>query len=88
MVDITGFSPRDQEIRAAFLRNLSYVMARYEEQNEASRLGESDPEFAAMFDGIVKDTAKADPEEIALVMQAMVSAAVATVEEFLEARSS
>ena len=74
----TNFTPKDREIRDAFLRNL---------QNEASRLGASDPEFAAMFDDITQDTAEGDLTEGALFLQAAVSAAVATVEEFLRAAS-
>ena len=40
-----------------------------------------------MFDEITQDTAEGDPTEGALFLQAAVSAAVATVEEFLQAAS-
>lgn len=76
--------PTEGEVRSAFLRNWNYLINRFEEQDEASRHGESDPEFAAIFDQLAAETAKAEPGEVALALQAALSAAIETVFEFVE----
>ena len=82
MVTIGPISPEDRKIRDTFLRYLSELMLRYEEQTEASRHGDADPEFAERLDGFNQDLAQADPQYVAALLQAVGDAVIATVREF------
>ena len=80
-------TPRELEIKDEFIRHLIKAARLFKGPTQASRHGESDPEFAKMFDEFTTATADATPEEVAQVLQTMLSAAIATVNHFLESET-
>lgn len=80
MAEIT---PRQIQIRDAFVRNWGEATERLREQTEASRHGESNPEFASLFNRLeaLQSPVGQLPPELVLFLQASVHAAVATVEQ-------
>ena len=75
-------TPEDREILDTFYRNLLLIRDRYEEQDEASSHGESDPEFAEIFEGLTQNMIEAGPHSAALLLQSMGAAVLATVREY------
>jgi len=71
-----------REIRDVFFAHLRLSLKEHERVDKASRQGQADPEFAAIFAGLAENTEEARPEEVALLIQAMVPAVVGTVKHF------
>jgi len=80
---VTPLTPEELAIRDRFIKNLLYLVDRYSEQDEASRHGESDPEFAAIVDQVTQLVAEANPQVTAIFFQAMFAAVIATVKQYL-----
>ena len=73
--------PRQVQIRDAFAKNWITLAAELEGETEASRHGESAADAGETYDRLVALLPEVPPQAIVL-LQASVSAAVATVNEF------
>lgn len=82
MANISAITPEEIEICTTFLRNLFYLVDRYSEQDEASRHGESDAEFAVIVDQLTQLVAGEEPEVVATFFQATFAAVIATVRHY------
>ena len=79
---IERLTPEDHEIGETFKRYLRTLMEHYRAQDEASRHGETHPEFGDDFEywrGIVSE---ATPDETTLIFQAMTAAVIQTVQHY------
>ena len=75
-------TPRQIDIRDTYLRFWQQAMHRLGEQTEASRHGESNPEYAELADRLTAVLPPGTPPEMVAFLQGSVHAVVATVEHF------
>ena len=82
MVEIRYPSPEDAEIQQVFFRKLDSLVEAYRVHDQASLHGESNPQLAEDQEYFLRNVGTRDPEGIALILQAMGAAAIATVREY------